>query len=151
MSLVGGTTVVPGLPTPEPHVDPSSTNKEDEAVTVVEMMLVEALRASAADEDADDQPAKQMTSHQAEGERDQVEDASHDNFTPRSRKEDHARASQAPVGELKAEMTLVRATRALEKRLVVDLKEPKPGAGRDDNDDGHDHGQDNHDQANHKP
>src|SRR5271156_6041015 len=101
MSLVGKTTVDPKLPLPQPH-DPSSTNREDKAVSIVEMMLVEALRASAADEGADHQPAKQMTSHQAEGER---------------------------VGESKAEMTLVRATRALEKRLVVDLEEPKPGAG----------------------
>ncbi|KAF1957210.1 HET-domain-containing protein [Byssothecium circinans] len=46
MSLVGERTVAPS---------------EDEAVTVVERMLVEALRASAADKDADDQPAKQMT------------------------------------------------------------------------------------------
>jgi hypothetical protein len=53
-------------------------------VNVVEAMLIEALRASAADEDADDQPVKQMAtgSHQAEGEGDQVKDASHDNFTP---------------------------------------------------------------------
>jgi hypothetical protein len=56
-----------------------------------------------------------------------------------------ARAADERVGESKAEITLVRATRALEKRLVVDLKEPKPGAGRDDKDDGHDHDQVNHD------
>jgi hypothetical protein len=127
MSLVGGTTTVPKLPSPEPHVDPSSTNKEDEAVTVVEMMLVEALRASAANKDADDQPAKPLT----EGEPDEVE------------------ACQALVGESKEEMTIVRAIRAIEKRLVVDLKEPRLGAVRDDKGDGHDHDQDNHDQADH--
>src|SRR5450432_1006951 len=101
MSLVGGTRNdggprTPSLPMPDPHDDPTSTNREDEAVAVVEMMLVEALRASAVNEDADDQPAKQMTSssHQAGGERDQVEDedASHENFSPGSRKEDKARA-----------------------------------------------------------
>ena len=58
MSFVGGTTAVPSPPIPQPHVNPSSASGEDEAVNVVEMMLVEALRASAADEDADDQPAK---------------------------------------------------------------------------------------------
>jgi hypothetical protein len=107
-------------------------------VAVVEMMLVEALRASAVNENADDQPAKRMTSssHQAEGERDQVEDED---------ASDKARACQAPVrvGESKpeAEMTLARAIRALGKRLVVvDLKEPMPG--RDDKDDGHNHDHD---------
>ena len=49
------------LPSSEPHVDLSSTNKEDEAVTVVEMMLVEALRASAANKDTGDQPPKPLT------------------------------------------------------------------------------------------
>jgi hypothetical protein len=119
--------VVPTLTKPEPHVDPSSTSREDEAVTVVEMMLVEALRASAADKDADDQPAKQTTSHQAEGER----------------------TWQASAGGSKSEMTLVRAIRVLEKRLMVDLKEPKPGAGEDVKGHGHDNDQDNHDQDNH--
>ena len=111
MSLVVfKSTVAPELPPPQPH-DPSSTNRENEAVSIVEMMLVEALRARAAKEDADHEAAKQMTSHQAEGERVEVSEA---------------------------KITLVRATRALEKRLVPDLKEPTPGAGRDDKDDGHD-------------
>lgn len=80
----------PVLPMPKPHVVPSSTNPEDEAVNLVDIMLVKALRASAADEDAGDQPAKQIATNQAVGEHDHVGDASHDSFTPRSRKEDQA-------------------------------------------------------------
>jgi hypothetical protein len=139
---------VSSLPIPKPPVGLSSTNREDEAVTVVETMLVEALRASAANKDADDRLAKQMTSHQAEVQRNEVEDASHDSSRTRSRKEDQARDPQALVGESNEEMNLVRAIRALEKRLVVDLKEPKPGVGGD-KDDGHDHDQDSHNLVNH--
>ncbi|KAE9380825.1 hypothetical protein N431DRAFT_449575 [Stipitochalara longipes BDJ] len=107
----GKPTVNLTFPPPQPH-NSLPTNKEDKAVSIVEAMLVEALRAGAADEDADHQPTEQMTGHQAEDE---------------------------PEGKSKAEISLVRATRALEKRLVEDPKAPKPGAGGDDKDDGHDH------------
>ncbi len=43
-------------------------------------MLVEALRASAADQDADDQLGKQRSGYQAKDDRDRVKELSNDDF-----------------------------------------------------------------------
>src|ERR1700712_1335651 len=100
MPLVGGTSK---LPTPNPVAHPSLTSKENEAVNVIEAMLVEALRASAAKKNDKDHSAKQTGSHPDEGERDQGKDASSGNSTTSGGKE-----GQASTGKSTAEMELVQ-------------------------------------------
>ena len=92
-----------------PIAIPPPNNGEDKVVSIVETMLVQALRARAADEDIDHQPAIRITGEQAGGEQ---------------------------VEESNAQRTVARATRALQNRLVMGLKkESRPSDERVDRED----------------
>jgi hypothetical protein len=92
-----------------------------EVVSIVETMIVEALRARSARVDPDHQSVDRITGKQAGSEQ---------------------------LEESNARKTVTRATRALQKRMVVALKDPKPGVEREEGKDvgyGHDQTDQDHD------
>ncbi|KAK1750491.1 heterokaryon incompatibility protein-domain-containing protein [Echria macrotheca] len=132
-----GTTSVPasGVSLPQPHANPSSGRAEDEAVSVVETMLANALRARSADaEDAEGQPLSQgAAARQAvEGGRElnqyQSKDAlPNDDSPPQHTEATMPKSSKSSARELTPELTpeadLVRAMRMMDTRLL-NLEEP---------------------------